>query len=204
MPRPPRSLWSRRRTLLIRLLLLGVVASAPVDAAIITLGQDAVSAAVVRRLFTDKGRRVLAGDVSSCNYAYVEQPAVAFRGGRIVLRLRFAGRAGLSSNGRCMGASDAFPATVSGQPVIEGDTISMRDVRMEEGKQEYRALLEPLLRRQLPALIGSNLRGEFTRHLESSIQDFRMAVREFRLQDVTASDGVLTVRFDFALNALPR
>jgi len=75
---------------------------------------------------------------------------------------------------------------------------------MEEGKQEYRALLEPLLRRQLPALIGSNLRGELTRYLESSVQDFRMTVREFHLQEVTASDGVLTVRFDFALTALPR
>jgi len=204
MPRLHHSPSSRRKTLLIRLLLLGAIASGPADAAIVALGQDAVSAAVVRRLFTDKGRRVLAGDVSSCNYAYVEQPAVAFRGGRIVLRVHFAGRAGLSSNGRCLGPSDAFAATVSGQPVIEGDTISVRDVRMEEGKKEYRELLEPLLRRQLPALIGSNLRGELTRHLESSIQDFRMAVREFRLQDVTASDGVLTVRFDFALNALPR
>ena len=204
MPRPSHLLPPMHRTLLIRLLLLGALASGPVDAAIVALGQDAVSAAVVRRLFTDQGRRVLAGDVASCNYAYVEQPVVAFRTGRIVLRLRFAGRAGLSSNGRCMGASDAFAATVSGQPVIEGDTISVRDVRMEEGKQEYRALLEPLLRRQLPALIGSNLRGEFTRHLESSVQDFRMAVREFRLQEVTASDGVLTVRFDFVLNALPR
>lgn len=204
MPHSHRSPSSRRKTLLIRLLLLGALASGPVDAAIVALGQDAVGAAVVRRLFTDKGRRVLAGDVSSCNYAYVEQPAVAFRGGRIVLRVHFVGRAGLSSNGRCMGPSDAFAATVSGQPVIEGDTISVRDVRMEEGKKEYRALLEPLLRRQLPALIGSNLRGELTHHLESTIQDFRMAVREFRLQDVTASDGVLTIRFDFALNALPR
>ena len=204
MPRMSRSPSSRRRTLLIRFLVIGALASASADAAIITLGQDAVTAAVQRRLFTDKGRRVLAGDVASCNHAYAEQPAVAFRAGRIVLRLRFAGRAGVSSNGRCMGPSDAFAATVSGQPVIEGDTISVRDVRMEEGKQEYRALLEPLLRRQLPALIGSNLRGELTRYLESSVQDFRMTVREFHLQEVTASDGVLTVRFDFALTALPR
>jgi hypothetical protein len=201
LPHPPPRI---HRTLLIRLLLLGVLASSPVEAAVVALGQDAVSAAVVRRLFTDHGRRVLAGDVSSCNYAYVEQPVVTFRGGRIQLRLRFAGRAGLSSNGRCMGASDAFGAMVSGQPAIEGDTISVRDVRMEEGKQEYRTLIEPLLRRQLPALIGSNLRGELSRYLESSVHDFRMAVREFRLQDVTANDGVLTIRFDFALSALPR
>lgn len=163
-----------------------------------------MTAAVAHRLFTEQGRRILAGSAGTCNYAYVEQPAVAFRGGRIVLRLHFAGRAGLVSSGRCMGASDAFAASVSGQPVIEGDAIGVRDVRMEEGKQEYRALLEPLLRRQLPALLGSNLRNELARYLDSSIQDFRMTVRDFKLQEVSAQDGGLTIRFDFALQGSPR
>ena len=93
---------------------------------------------------------------------------------------------------------------MSGEPYANGEKISVRDVRVEEGKKEYRSLLEPLLRRQLPELLGSNLRQELTRYLDGNIAEFRMAVTEFQLQNVTASDGVLTVRFDFALQGVRR
>ena len=180
------------------------IAATVVHSASVALGQDAVTAAVQKRLFTDDGRKMLAGSAGTCNFAYAEQPAVTFRGGRIFLRLHFSGRAGMSVNGACMGGSDSFHATVSGQPYVEGEAISVRDVRMDEGKKEYRGLLEPLLRRQLPAMLGSNLRNELARYLDSNIAEFRMIVREFRLQDVSASDGTLQVRFDFALQAARR
>jgi hypothetical protein len=170
----------------------------------VTFTQDAVTVAVARRMFTDQGRKLLAGNPASCTYAYLEQPSITFRASRIVLRVHLAARAGLASNGRCVGPSDAFGATLSGRPVIDGETIAVRDVRMDEGKPEYRSLLEPLLQRQLPALLGANLRTELARYLDSNISDFKMTVRDFRLQDVAAADGLLTVRFDFALQALPR
>jgi hypothetical protein len=174
------------------------------DAASVALHQDAVTSAVTRRLFTDNGRKMLAGNPSSCNYAYAERPSISFHNGRIYLRMQFSGRAGVVVNGTCAGASEAFPTTVSGEPYANGENISVRNVRVEEGKKEYRALLEPLLRRQLPQLLGSNLRQELTRYLDGNIAEFRMAVTEFQLQNVTASDGVLTVRFDFALQGLRR
>lgn len=182
---------------------LGILPSAP-QAASVALHQDAVTSAVTRRLFSDNGRKMLAGDASTCNYAYAERPAIAFRNGRVYLRLHFSGRAGVIVNGTCAGASEAFAATVSGEPYPNGENISVRDVRVEEGKKEYRSLLEPLLRRQLPELLGSNLRHELTRYLDGNIAEFRMAVTEFQLQNVTASDGVLTVRFDFALQGMRR
>ena len=103
-----------------------------------------------------------------------------------------------------MGPGDDFSATVSGQPYIDGDRIAVRDVRMDEGKKEYRGMLEPLVRSQLPALLGSNLRAEFGRYLDSNIADLRMAVTQFQLQDVVANDGTLMVRFEFALQGLRR
>jgi len=191
------------RAILLAITLLLSAIGAP-SAATLVLDQDAVTAAVTRRLFTNDGRRMLAGTVDSCSHAYAERPAIAFRGGRIVLRMRFAGRAGVNTSGGCVGAADAFFATLSGQPYVQGDTIGIRDVRMEEGKREYRELLEPLLRRQLPALLGSNLRQEFARFLDASVADFRLDVTLFQLQDVSASDGALTVRFDFALHGRSR
>jgi len=170
----------------------------------VSFGQDVVTAAVARRIFVDDGRKMLAGTVGSCTYAYAEQPAVTFRGGRVYLRMHFSGRAGLNVNGACMGPAESFHATLSGQPHAEGETIGLRDVRMDEGKKEYRNLLEPLLRRQIPALLGSNLRSELSRYLDSNIADFRMLVKDFQLQDVTANDGVLQVRFDFSLQAARR
>jgi hypothetical protein len=174
------------------------------QAASVALHQDAVTSAVTRRLFTDNGRKLLAGNTTSCNYAYAERPAISFRNGRIFLRLHFSGRAGVVMNGACAGAAEAFDATVSGEPYANGENISVRNVRVEEGKKEYRSLLEPILRKQLPELLGSNLRQELTRYLDGNIAEFRMAVTEFQLQNVTASDGVLTVRFDFALQGVRR
>ena len=183
---------------------VGLAGAGCAAAASLALQQEAVTAAVAQRLFTDRGKRVLAGTIGSCMHAYAEQPVVTFRGGRVYLRMHLSGRAGVSMNGACVGPTDAFHATLSGQPYIEGETISVRDVRLDEGKREYRGLLEPLLRQQLPSLLGSNLRAELGRYLEGSQSDFRMAVTQFQLQDVVANDGWLSVRFDFALQGLRR
>ncbi|MEO7762364.1 MAG: hypothetical protein ABIS68_10690 [Casimicrobiaceae bacterium] len=174
------------------------------QAASIVLHQDAVSAAVAHRLFVDNGKRMLAGSLATCAFAYAEQPTVTFRGGRVFLRMHLSGRAAVSVNGACMGPGDSFNATVSGQPYIEGDRIAVRDVRMDEGKKEYRGMVEPLVRSQLPALLGSNLRAEFGRYLDSNIADLRLTVTQFQLQEVVVNDGTLTVRFDFALQGLRR
>jgi hypothetical protein len=194
------------RAVAIRIVLcVALGCAAPMSlAASVALHQDAVTAAVTRRLFTDNGRKLLAGNPSSCSHAYAERPTVTFRSGRVYLRMHFAGRAGLVLNGACTGATEAFDAMVSGEPYANGESIAVRDVRIDEGKKEYRGLLEPLLRQQLPALLGSNLRQELGRYLDSNIAEFKMAVSEFHLQNVTATEGVLTVRFDFALQGMRR
>lgn len=172
-------------------------------AASIQLHQDAVTAAVTRRVFSDNGKRNLTGNPASCTHAYLEQPSIAFKGGRLYLRVHLAGRAGLRMNGSCVGASDAFFTTISGQPFVAGETIALRDVRLDEGKAEYRGLLEGLLQQQVRALLGVNLREELNKLAQNNAAEFKVTVTQFRLLDVTARDGVLTVRFDFALEATP-
>lgn len=200
----------RRRTFLGRLqpeiaafALAGICACSTADlaAATIALHQDAVTAAVAHRLFTSNGKRMLSGSLASCTYVYLEQPAVTFRDRRLFLRAHLAGRAGLKMNGSCMGAGDAFYTTVSGQPYVNGETIALKDFRLDEGKAEYRGLLVPLLQQQIPSLLGLNLRDELTKLLQNNSSEFKVTLMQFQLIDVTALDGLLTVRFDFALRA---
>ena len=175
--------------------------AAEATAATIALHQDAVSLAVAQRLFTSNGKRVLSGNLASCNYVYLEQPVVTFRDRRLFLRVHLAGRVGMKASGNCVGAGDAFYTTVSGQPVIAGETVALNDFRMDEGRPEYRKLLEPFLRQQIPSLLGLNLREELAKGLQNSGSAFKLALTGFQLLDVAAGEGMLTIRFDFALQA---
>ena len=200
---PACALLRRLRPKFVAAVLAGVCAGCPASlaAATIALHQDAATAAVGQRLFTHGGKRMLTGSLESCTYVYLEQPAVTFRERRLFLRARLAGRAGLKINGQCAGAGDAFFTTVSGQPYVSGETIALKNFRLDEGKAEYRGLLEPLLRQQIPLLLGVNLRGELMRLLQDNTSGFEVSLTQFKLIDVTALDGLLSVRFDFALRA---
>ena len=178
-----------------------LAASFDADAASIAIHQDIITSSITRRLFTDNGRRMLTGSIASCSYAYLERPAVTLKDGRLYLRMRLAAQAGISLGGACKGAGDAFFTTVSGQPYVTGDSIGLRDFRMEEGREMYKGLLEPLLRRQVPALLGANLKDEMAKTVQNHAPDLRMTLSQFQLQEASARDGYLTVRFDFSLFA---
>ena len=170
-------------------------------AASIAIHQDVVTSNVTRRLFTDNGRRMLTGSIPSCNYAYLERPSVTLRDGRLFLRMQLIASAGISVRGACKGAGDSFVTTVSGQPFVTADSVGLRDFRLDEGREMYRGLLDPLLRRQIPSLLGVNLRDELTRAFQSHTPDFKVTLSQLQLQDAVARDGYLTVHFDFAVIA---
>ena len=176
-------------------------AARPADAASIAVHQDVLTSTIVKRLFTDNGRRMLTGSVASCNYAYIERPQVTLRDGRLYLRMHTRAQAGISLGGACQGAGDAFSTTVSGQPYVAGDGIGIRDFRLEEGRDAYRGLLDPLLRRTIPQLLGVNVRDELTKMFQAHAPEYRITMSQLQLQDATAREGYLTVRFDFALVA---
>lgn len=178
--------------------------AADLAAATIALQQDAVTSVIARRLFANEGKRMLSGTVETCSYAYLEQPAVTLRDGRLFLRVHLVGQAGLKVSGKCMGAGDALYTTVSGQPYINGESIGLKDFRVDEGKTAYRALLEPFLNRQIPSLLGVNLREELAKVFQNNQYDLKITLPQFQLIDVKARDGLLTVSFDFALQAHKR
>ena len=170
-------------------------------ASTLAIHQNAVTTVIFKRLFADNGRRLLTGAIGSCNYAYLERPAVTLRDGRLFLRMHVVAQAGIIVSGQCRGAGDAFMTTISGQPYVTADGVSIRDFRLEEGRDLYKNLLDPLLRRQVPALLSANLRDELTRGLQNQAPDFRFSVAQLAIQDATARDGYLTIRFDLGLVA---
>src|SRR5213593_4303612 len=77
-------------------------------AASVALHQDFVTASIARRLFTDNGRRILTGSIASCGYVYLDSPKATLKDGRLFLRMRLTGHAGVSARGACVGAGDSF------------------------------------------------------------------------------------------------
>ena len=171
------------------------------QASTLAIHQNALTTVISKRLFTDSGRRVLSGAIGSCNYAYLERPAVTLRDGRLFLRMHLVAQAGIIVSGQCRGAGDSFMTTISGQPYVSADGVSIRDFRLEEGRDLYKGLLDPLMRRQVPALLSVNVRDELTRGLQNQAPDFRFSVAQLAMQEATARDGYLTIRFDLALVA---
>ena len=170
-------------------------------ASTLAIHQNALTIVIAKRLFPDNGRRLLSGAIASCSYAYLERPAVTLRDGRLFLRMHLVAQAGISVSGQCRGASDGFMTTISGQPYVSADGVSIRDFRLEEGRDLYKGLLDPLLRRQVPALLSANLRDELARGLQAQAPDFRFNVAQLAIQDATARDGYLTIRYELALVA---
>ena len=209
MPNPPVRPHStprphgRRALVLLRaaIILLALPASSLAPAASITLQQDTATAIVASRLFTDNGRRIISGSIASCSYVYLEQPQITFHDRRLVLRVHLVGQVGVRSGSGCLGTGDAFHTTVSGQPYVTGERVGLREFRMDEGKPEYRRLLEPLLQQQIPALLSFNLREELNRLLAKNATELRLTLQQFQLQEVKVADGQLALRFDFALQA---
>lgn len=171
------------------------------NATTIALHQDVVKNSIVKRMFADNGRRVLSGAIGSCNYAFLERPAVTLRDGRLYLRMHLVAQAGISVRGTCKGTGDAFATTISGQPFVNGEAIGIRDFRLEEGRDLYKSLLDPLMRTQIPALLGVNLRDELGKMFQNHAPDYRITVSQLQLQDVAAREGYLTIRFDVSLTA---
>jgi hypothetical protein len=169
------------------LLLTIVAGTTAVHASTLAIHQNALTTVIAKRLFPDSGRRLLNGSISSCNYAYLERPAVTLRDGRLFLRMHLVAQAGINVSGHCRGAGDSFMTTISGQPYVTADGISIRDFRLEEGRDLYKGFLDPLLRRQVPALLSVNVRDQLARGLQNQVPEFRFSVAQLAMQDATAT-----------------
>lgn len=144
---------------------------------------------------------MLSGDPATCVYATLDSPSTQFRDGRVYVRARFAGATAALVNGRCVGSGDTFWLTVSAAPAVAGETVGLRDPRLEEGNDVYRPLIELFLTAFAPRALNVNLRDEVTKLLRDPRVQFQVTVPKIDVQSAAIRDGALNIRFDFRLEA---
>lgn len=183
------------------LIAASLVAPLAAQAAEIVLHPSAVDASLRREVFNRNGRYVLSGDPRTCAWAGVDSPQSSFRDGRYFLRMRFQSSAAVLVNNQCVGGGDQFWMTISAEPFAQGETIGLRDARLEEGKEVYRPLIQLFLTNIAPSAIRLNLRDEVARMLTDPRNPYTVSVPMIAVQSLTVRENRLDVKFDFRLEA---
>jgi hypothetical protein len=165
-------------------------------AATLTLHRTAIDTALSKQVFTQDGKYVLSGSLQSCSVAYLEQPRSSLRAGRFYLSAHFLGRVAQLIGGRCVGGDDAFDVTVSARPYFKAAVVGLEDVRLEQGKEAYRPLLEVLMTQAIPRALTVDLQQEITKLLQSASAPYQITVPALVVQSVNAGDDVLKVQLD--------
>lgn len=179
--------------------LLGILAVSPALGADITLYSSAIDTALKAEVFSKEGKHFLSGGPKSCSYASLEQPATKLRDGRIFVRMRFAARAGVTTQSQCVGREEGFWLTVSGRPTFQAEALGITDFRLEEGNRAYGPLLEVFLASLVPSAINLNLRQELMKLLAARPSPYKVSLPRLELQGVSAENDALKVMFDFSL-----
>jgi hypothetical protein len=178
---------------------LAFAACSSSSAADITLYSSAIDTALKAEVFSKEGKYFLSGGPKSCSFASLEQPATKLRDGRILVRMRFAARAGVSTRSECVGREEGFWLTVSGRPTFRAEALGITDFRLEEGDKLYSPLLEVFLASVVPNAINLNLRQELMKLLASRPSPYKVSLPRLELKGVSAENDALKVLFDFSL-----
>ncbi len=180
---------------------LALLTTCPALAADITMHASAIDTALRTELFKNEGRYVLSGNPRTCAYAYLEKPATTLRDGRMLLRMYFAAKAAIQQGSNCMGRGEEFWLAVSGRPFFKGDNLSIDDIRLEEGKEAYRPMLEQFLSSYVLNAINFNVRQELLKILTNAKTAYQVSIPRLDLQKAIAENNMLRVNFDFSLEA---
>ena len=130
----------------------------------ITVFHAALERVVWQVLLTEGGRGYLEGGPDdTCRYAFVQEPKVSGRDGRLWIRFVFSGRAGAEVAGRCVGPGDTFDLVVSGVPALSGGELSFDDLRVEAPDTAYFRLVRGLVESRL----GERLRYPLRQKLDA-------------------------------------
>jgi hypothetical protein len=141
----------------------------PAHAIEVRVSAPALERTLKAQLFTTPGapgpngvarpeRYYLKGNPTSVCGTYADDPHVAFKDDRIVVRMRVHSKLGTALRGTCIGINLTTDTEVSFIPVAEGESVGFRDARMDHlsESKELNFLLEPFLSKKLPAEMKVN------------------------------------------------
>lgn len=169
------------------------------SAAEITLEKPALTKMVHQALFNDGGRYYV--QKGACP-AYLDNPDVRARNGRLSIRSRLSSRLGIDAGGTCLGTDVSGWVTMSGAPLARGGSIRLQDIRIENvADPGMQAMLTSLLTPALPRVMEFDVLQAVQNMLRDSKEQFTANVDQLNISSVTAADDRLSVRFDFKITA---
>lgn len=188
--------WASALATALAAALAGIVAG-PASAAEIVLEPSAVQKLVMQGLFRDNGRYYL--QKGACT-AWLENPAVTFSAGRIVIRSHLNGRLGIDTGMSCVGIALTAWTTLSGVPGAQGAIVRLADLRVDDvDDPNARMLLNSGLVASLPGAIELNVLKSVQDMLQGASGQIQSEVQALTIQSVGVVDNKLSVRFDFRL-----
>lgn len=184
------------------ILLVFLLTAFPIEAAEIALSAAMLNRTLERQAFSTGGKRLLSGAIGTCDYAYLEYPATSIDGGWVRLRAHLSAKKGIKSpfSSDCIGPGEAFYITILGRPRLNGDVLTLVDIRVEEAKEPYRTILQGIAPGMMQAILRLNLRNEVMRMLGGGDGTI-LTVPLLEFQSVEAKNGFVRLQFDFVLEA---
>ena len=174
-------------------------AAAGASAAEIVLEHSAVDKLLAQAMFKNAGRFDLRR--GAC-YAYLENPSVELKEGRIRIRSHLVARFGVESPGSCIGVGFASWTVVSGRPVANGGVVRLENLHVDNVDDDTtRMVLESGLLPALPRAIELDVMKAVRDMLQDNGGQLQATVDGFQIDSVSAADDKLSVKFNFKLVA---
>lgn len=190
-----------RRTLVLAILLFAVLHTQVAHAITLRVSAKALERTLHKQLFKDpSGRYYIRGRADAACSVYAEDPAVSFRGDRVVVHVKTHARLGSALHGTCLGIALNVEADVTLIPEAEGETIGFRDPRVENlsESRELNVFLEPFLSRKLPQELKVNAADVLRQALANSVQTtgYDLKLAALKIHSMQVDHDALVVDLD--------
>lgn len=184
-------------------LAIALTVAGPVDAIEIKVGLPAIERLVTTALLKDGGRLYLEGrSAEACRYAFIQEPKLSVDATRLVAHFVFAGKAGVSVAGRCVGPSDTTTLRVSGVPSFDAGELYLADLKLDAPNAAYYKAVGGLLQGQLEKRLRLPLRAMIERSLsEAGASGLSFGLQAFEVREIVVEPQAVRLRVNGALRA---
>ena len=180
-------------------LTLSLALASSASAGTMEIAYRSVESMLVRGLLTEGGRLYLqGGPADECNYAFVQDPRVSATGGRLEVKLLFAGSLGKEVRGKCVGTGDNFDVVVSGLPRYASGELFLDEMTFAAESKVFN-LFAPIVESQLRERLRVPLRRTIDRQLAewSALGAGRITLQELDVSSIQLGEDRLTIKADY-------
>jgi hypothetical protein len=176
----------------------------PVLAADLRISFPALERLLGQEVFSQEGRRYFRGSAKQkCDFAYLEQPHISSKDGRLVIRARFSGRSAVDVFGRCIGLGDAFDLTMTGTPAFDRGALTIKSVGVEVSEDTF---YTRRVKKALAASMDGQLRYDVSTAAKKMLTvppgsgPYTTEVKDFHVPAVRVDADAVVLEIQFVLN----